>query len=409
MSAPAFPDTAAYLQSLDCVHCGLCIEHCPTYRLTGRETANPRGRVSLMRALYERRITATPAVERELDLCLVCRACESACPSGVRFAEILADTRARLRRRGALRRWLFSRLESRRRLHGLASLLRLAQGLGLAALARRLPGRIGRLAAYAPPIPPRRARRPLPARTPAQGEHRGRVALLEGCVMSILFAETHRDTARLLAAAGYEVLALREPACCGALHEHDGDPATARRLLAQLAAAVDDPGILAFVSNSAGCGAWTREAARHLSTEAAEDLGSRTLDWSRFLLGHGGALRFRQESALVAYDAPCHLHHGQRETRAPEELLARVPGLRVVPLPGTELCCGAAGVYNLDHPEESSRLLDLKLDELAASGAGILLTGNPGCILQWRAGVRRRGLGISVLHPASFLASRLES
>lgn len=400
-------ETAAYLASLDCVHCGLCLQHCPTYLETGRESAGPRGRLYLMRALLEGRTAATPDLVEDLDLCLVCRACETACPSGVRFGEVIAEVREGVRRRGWFRRRMFAVLARPARLRRLAGLLRFWQRSGLRAFRHLLPARLKAMEAYLPAIPPARERAPLPRLTPASGARLGRVAVLEGCVMSVLFQDVNRDTVRLLAAAGFDVEVPPAQGCCGALHEHDGDLAGARRLLAADAAAFADPGLEAVVMNSSGCGAMLKGAAHHVPGGSGEALASRTVDFTRFLVDRGERLRFRGYPDPVTYDAPCHLHHAQRETAAPLELLRRVPGLRLVPMEDASLCCGAAGIYNLDQPEMSRRVLDHKLDCLAATGARVLLTGNPGCLMQWRQGVRARGLAVEALHPATFLARLL--
>ncbi len=404
MTAPV--ETASYLASLDCVHCGLCVQHCPTYLATGRETANPRGRIYLMRALLEGRIEPGPEVVEDLDLCLVCRACESVCPSGVRFAEVMADTRSRIHKRGFVRRRLMDLLADRRRLHRMAGFMRLWQGPLLHWIRVLLPPRLRRLEAYAPRIPPKAERAPLPGRTPAAERRQGTVGFLEGCVMSVLFQDVNRDAVRLLSAAGFDVVVPEERTCCGALHEHDGDVGGAHALLARNATAFADPAIEAIVMDSAGCGAMFRSGAA-LGTDDGRSLAHRTVDIARFLLERGERLRFRPCDDVVTYDAPCHLHHAQRETTAPLELLRRVPGLRLVPMPDAALCCGAAGIYNLDHPEMSRDLLSPKLDSLVRSGATLLLSGNPGCILQWRQGIAARGLQVQVLHPVTFLARRL--
>lgn len=399
---------ADYLASLDCVHCGLCIEHCPTYRETGRESANPRGRIYLMRALLEGRAEPTKGMRDDLDLCLVCRACESACPSGVRFGEIMASTRSRLRKRGFFRRTLMNLLHQPKRLRAAASLLRFYQRSGLRVLRHVLPARLRRMEAYAPIIPGRSDRAPLPRRTAASGPPQGTVAVLEGCVMPILFQDVNRDTVRLLAAAGFNVLVPEGQTCCGALHEHDGDLSTSERLLRRNADAFCTEEILNVVSNASGCGAGLLGAAHQVADPKGARLAGKVVDLSRFLLDHGERLRFKPCSLIVTYDAPCHLLHAQREAVAPLAMLRRLPGITLVPLPEADRCCGAAGIYNLDQPEMSTAILSEKLDALASTGAQVLVTGNPGCLLQWRQGVRERGMNVEVVHPATLLARQLE-
>lgn len=404
-------ETAEYLKSLDCIHCGLCVEHCPTYRQLGRESTNPRGRVYLMRAVMEERAEPTPDLIEDLDLCLVCRACESACPSGVRFGEVMAATRQKLRKRGFFRRRMMDVVLDGRRLRRMAGMMRLWQRSGLRVLRHLLPSRLKRMEAYMPAIPSADDRRPLPRRVPADGESKGKVALFEGCVMSVLFQDVNRDTMRLLQAAGYEVVVPEAQSCCGALHEHDGDLDTAHRQLESNIHAFsdirNDDVDAAIVLNSAGCAAALCGADHALPDGKGEAFASRITDLTRFLVDHGERLAFASYPDPVTYDAPCHLHHAQRETTAPMQLLARVPDLNLVPMDLWDHCCGAAGIYNLDHPELSGRILDEKLDALERSGARVLLSGNPGCLMQWRHGVRDRGLDVEVLHPATFLAAQL--
>ncbi|HYC79219.1 MAG TPA: (Fe-S)-binding protein [Planctomycetota bacterium] len=402
----------AYQKSLDCVHCGLCTQACPTYRLTGRETQNPRGRIYLMRALLEGRAEPTPDVVEDLDACLVCRACEPICPSGVRFGELMAHTRAELRKPSKRRRRLLREVvPDRAKVRRLATLVRFWQTSGLRVLRFLLPSRLRRLERSAPRIAPAAARAPLPRRVEAVGERRGAVAFFEGCVMPELFPEENRATVALFARAGFDVVIPAAQTCCGALHEHDGDLEFARTLATRNADAFDDPDLEAVVTNSAGCGAALRGASHLVREGAAERLSTRAIDWSRFLLDRGATLEFRAPleggRVIATYEAPCQPLHAQGEAAAPLELLRRVPGLELRPMDLAELCCGAAGAYALDRPETSRALLAPKLDALAATGAEVLFTGNPGCLLQWRQGVAERGLRVRVEHPAKFLADRL--
>ncbi|MSR74286.1 MAG: (Fe-S)-binding protein [Planctomycetes bacterium] len=399
---------AGMQEALACVHCGLCTQYCPTYLVTGRETANPRGRLWTMRALGEGRLEPTPAVLAELDSCLVCRACESVCPSSVQYGDVLGAFRERTRKRGFWRRQSFKVLEHPALLRALATLLRCWQRSPLRMLRSLLPQRLRRMEDYLPPVPPTTERQPLPALTPAVGTRRGVVGVLEGCVMSVLFADVNRDTVLLLTHAGYDVCVPRGQGCCGALHEHDGDLQGARRLLQRNATAFAAQPLDAIVMNSSGCGAAFHDARRHLGA-AGNELSHLSVDAQRFLVDHGAALRFRPHAGRVTSDAPCHLHYAQNETSAPLQLLRRVPGLQVVEMPDAALCCGAAGVYNLDHPVMAAAILSGKLDSLAATGANILLSSNPGCILQWRNGITERGLNVEVLHPLTFLARLLSA
>jgi glycolate oxidase iron-sulfur subunit len=390
---------ALYPGTLDCVHCGLCLPVCPTYRLTGRETSSPRGRVYLMRGVAEGRIELGAAVAEEAYFCLGCRACETACPSGVRFGALLEATRAVVEQRG-LRAGLEKRIESfalrrllpsRGRLHWLLSVLALVQQSGAGRLAQLLPRRLAQAWQLLPAVPPRAARRRLPRNIPAEGERRGRVALFEGCLMPELFGAVNAATARVLARNGYEVVVPAGQGCCGALHLHAGDPEFAHGLERANRAAFEP--VDAIIVNSAGCGAALRQGA----------LGARVRDVCEFLDEVGLVVEPPPRSGSVCYDDPCHLVHGQRVAAAPRRLLARVPGLRLVPHDDPTSCCGAAGIYNLSHPEASQAVLAPKLDALAAADPDWIATGNPGCLMQLAAGARARGLRARVVHPVELL------
>ena len=406
--APGTVAAATHLATLDCIHCGLCIEQCPTYLVTGRESMNPRGRVYLMRALLEGRQEPTPDLVLDLDLCLVCRACESACPSGVRFGEVLTTVRSGLRRRGLLRRWLMDGvLPDPRRLRRLAGLVRFWQRSGLRVLQHILPRRLRRMEAALPRLPDSGDALALPPHTPALGAPRGSVALLEGCMVPVLMPQLNRDTVRLLTVAGFDVVVPEGQGCCGALHEHDGALDVARGLARVNVGAFAETATDALVTNSAGCGAGLR-GYPHLIGPEGQPVADRAVDVLRFLADRGERLSFGSTSERVTWDAPCHLQHAQQETTALSALLAGIMDLDLVPLPEADLCCGAAGVYNLDHPDVADRILERKLDALAGTGATVLLSSNPGCLLQWQQGVRRRGLEVRVVHPVTFLCELLE-
>jgi glycolate oxidase iron-sulfur subunit len=397
---PAPLDLAGLLPgSLDCVHCGLCLPACPTYRLTGRETSSPRGRVYLMRGVAEGRIELSAAVAEEAYFCLGCRACETACPSGVRYGALLELTRAAVERRGLrggfaarLERFALRELVPRpQRLARAVSALAFLQRSGLGRLAPLLPKRLAAAWALLPGVPPRRERQRLPRLIPAAGVRRGRVALFEGCLMPELFGPVNAATARVLARNGFEVVVPPGQGCCGALHLHAGDPDFARRLeQANLAAFA---GADAIVVSSAGCGAALREGA----------LGARVRDVCEFLDEAGLVAEPPRREGRVCYDDPCHLVHAQRVAAAPRRLLAQVPGLRLVPHDDPASCCGAAGIYNLTHPEASQAVLASKLDALAAANPDWIATGNPGCLMQLAAGARARGLRAHVVHPVELL------
>jgi len=400
-----------YAGSLDCVHCGLCLTSCPTYQVTGRETSSPRGRVYLMRGAAEGRVDPAGLLAEEAHLCLGCRACETACPAGVPYGEMLEHTRAALQESG-LREGLAARVERavlrhvvahRGRLRAAVGLAALAQRLGLMALAETLLPRALRDApALLPRVPADRA--PLPERIPAEGEKRGRVAFFTGCLMSEVFAPVQRATVRVLAANGFEVWVPPGQGCCGALHAHAGDLEFARGLARNNVRAFRAANVDALILDSAGCGAAMREAGDWLPGEG-EALAAQVRDVCEFLDEVGLRAPPGRFEARICYDDPCHLVHGQGVEAAPRRLLAQVPGVTLVPHANPTRCCGAAGTYNLTHPEMSRLVLKDKMDALAAAAPDVVATGNPGCLMQLARGARERGLDARVLHPVEILAA----
>jgi glycolate oxidase iron-sulfur subunit len=384
-----------------------------------------------MRAVGEGRADLGPTLDEEAYLCLGCRACEKACPSGVRFGHLLEQTRAAVERAGlrrglarrierfALRRILTSRTRLRLAIDGLALLQRLRLDRAARAL---LPQRFSAPLMLAPPVPPRAARRALPWRTAPVAtataaasrfalagrarrgatSPRGRVLLFTGCVMSELFADVHRATVRVLAANGFEVVVPRVQGCCGALHAHAGDDGFARDLLRANIETFAGLRADAIIVNSAGCGAALREAGSWLPGEG-EALARRIRDPLELLDDVGLRPPPNPVDARVCYDDPCHLVHGQRVREAPRRVLRNVPGLELIAHDDPTSCCGAAGIYNLTHPEMSGAVLDRKLRSLAAADPDLIASGNPGCLMQLRAGAARIGLRAEVLHPMTIL------
>jgi len=399
-----------------CVHCGICLPQCPTFRVLGEEMDSPRGRVYLMRAAAEGRLDLTPTLARHLDLCLGCRGCETACPSGVPFGELLEASRAQLARRGirapdTAHRTLSLALAlfpHPRRLAPLMALARFYQRSGIASLVRPLarlaPLRtLAAMDALLPRLGPSAG--PLPELTPAIGPRRGRAGLLTGCVQRFVYADVNRDTVRLLAAAGYDVVAPRAQECCGALHLHAGRLDEYREMGERLMVAFD-PALDVIVVNAAGCGSALKECARWIPGDRAESFARKVRDVSEVL--HGADLPLRELRATVAYHGACHLAHGQRVRAEPLELLERIPGLRVVPLADAELCCGSAGLYNLIEPEIAGELGREKAERIRETGAAIAASGNPGCLMQIARWCRDLGVEVEVLHPVSLLARALD-
>jgi glycolate dehydrogenase iron-sulfur subunit len=398
-----------------CVHCGICLPQCPTYRVLGEEMDSPRGRIYLMRALAEGRASLSESFARHMDLCLGCRACETACPSGVAFGSLLEATRAQLRaarpasRRRSIERVIFALFPHPDRLGRALAPLRLYQRAGFRSLIRRagLLGIVPPLAgmeALLPDVPPATA---IPALTPARGRRRGRVGLLTGCVQRHLFPSVHRDTVTLLALAGYEVRVPAGQGCCGALDLHAGRADSYRERAQALAAAFPDD-LDFIVTSAAGCGATMREYGHAWpASPAVCRLADRTRDVSELLVD--ARLPLGRLEVTVTYHDACHLAHGQRIRSQPRTLLARIPGLSLLELRDSDLCCGSAGVYNLLEPEMADRLLAMKLDRILATGARVVAAGNPGCLMQIAKGARLRGVDLEVRHPVELLARAVEA
>jgi glycolate oxidase iron-sulfur subunit len=399
-----------YKKSLDCVHCGLCLPACPTYLETGREQSSPRGRIYLMRGVAEGRIELGDVVRDEAHLCLACRACETACPSGVQYGAMVERARDEVRRAG-LRDDRVSRIERallryvvphRRRLGFAFDLLSLAQRLRLDRVAAPLlPARLRAARALLPRVPPRHLRRSHPPLLPARGERRGRVGFLVGCVMAELFPATNDATVRVLAHNGFDVVVPPDQGCCGALQAHGGDSETAHGLARRNLAAFADVHVV--INNSAGCGAAMRDARHWLPNEGGVSFAAKARDVCEWLDEVGLRPPTGRIDARVCYDDPCHLVHGQKVSAAPRRLLAAIPGIELVPHADPGACCGAAGTYNLTHPEMSRAVLERKLDSLAAANPDLVVTGNPGCLMQLRAGLAARGMRAQAVHPIDLL------
>jgi len=393
-----------------CVHCGICLPQCPTYRVLGEEMDSPRGRLYLMRAAAEGRTELTPEMARHLDLCLGCRACETACPSGVPFGHLLEATRGQLTRRGIRAPATPSkRLDfvlhwapRPRRLRPVFGMLRVYQRSGLQRLVRSLGllRRLPKLAAVEALLPPLLAGTQEPAPlTPAVGKRRGRAGLLTGCVQRFFYPDVNRDTVRLLAAAGYDVVAPREQPCCGALHLHAGRLGEFRRMARDLVAAFPSD-LDMLVVNAAGCGSALKEYDRWLPD--AKMFAGAVKDVAEALVDSELPLRERRQT--VAYHDACHLAHGQRVRQEPRLLLRKIPGLSLVELPGAELCCGSAGVYNLLEPRIAEDLGRRTAERIRQSGARVVASANPGCLMQISRHCRAEGLDVEVVHPVSLLA-----
>jgi glycolate oxidase iron-sulfur subunit len=403
-----------------CVHCGLCLNACPTYRELGLEMDSPRGRVYQMVQVAEG-APITPSYIEHISLCLACRGCESACPSGVRYGRMVEDARAQIestRRRGfverVVRRFVFGRLLASRPLLTIAGAgLYLYEASGMKALVRglgflKLLGRIGDLEQLAPSAEPPFFFSQIGRTFPPQGERRHRVAFLSGCIANVAFARLNEATVRVLQRNGCEVVVPDGQGCCGALHVHSGLPDEARALARRNIDAVLSGNFDAIVTNAAGCGSTLKEYGDLLEedpryADKAKQFAAKMRDITEFL----GSIELNREmgpvNATVTYQDSCHLAHGQRVRTPPRQLLAAIPGLTFREMPGADLCCGSAGIYNVVENEMSAQILRRKMESVQLTRAGIIATANPGCILQLQAGVRQQRTGQKVMHVVELL------
>lgn len=432
ISPYAMTATRSHLKDLDysvvqqCMHCGLCLPTCPTYDATHLERNSPRGRIALMRAIADDRLEVTRTFAEEMYFCLGCLACMTACPAGVNYAELFEHARAEAEESGVLDNpartvlrkatlaWLFM---DHGRLQVVGKALQLWQQTGLqgavrnSGLTRLLPRRLRELEAMTPTVQPAFSDELIDPITPAVGPRRFRVALLTGCAQDLLFSDVNRDTALVLARNGCEVVTPPNQSCCGSLHAHNGEwdlaCELARRNLEQFPPDRFD----AIITNAGGCGSHLKHYHKLLHddpryVDAAVLWDAKVKDIHEWLaeIGINPPPAAGQPRQTVTYHESCHLCHGQKVSAQPRQLLRTIPGLNLVELPEANWCCGSAGIYNLTQPDMAGKLLERKTDHILSTGAAIVATGNPGCILQVINGLKNRGVGVRVAHPVTLLA-----
>jgi glycolate oxidase iron-sulfur subunit len=396
-----------------CVHCGFCLPVCPTYVLWNQEMDSPRGRIYLMKMVADGAATINETWVSHFDACLGCMACVTACPSGVEYGKLIEATRAQIERRYTrpapekrFRRLLFSIFPRPDRLRALLLPLRLYQKAGLQSLVRRagipklLPARFRAMEALLPQVP---AQETLPELIPAQGERRRRVGLLLGCVQRVLFPQVNAATARVLAAEGCEVVAPKAQPCCGALLVHAGEEEQAVQLARQTIDAFEKAQVDAVIINAAGCGSNVKEYGHLLRddpeyAERAKAFAAKCRDVSEFLAELEPRATRHALPLRVAYHDACHLQHAQGIRSQPRTVLGRIPQLELLEIPEAAICCGSAGIYNLVQPEAATELGDRKASHIAALEADIVVSGNPGCLLQLQSALARAGRKLQVRH-----------
>ncbi len=412
-------------KTMKCIRCGFCLDACPTFRLTGQETRGPRGRIYLVRSWRENEIPFDSDVVEALDSCLGCRACETACPSGVPYGEILEEMRAHIEANHL--RPSTQSFARRQLLSTLTDPARLAMSLKAAGLLGKLTG--GKMPGFAarllsgsadavvslPSAQGEAVTHNLPETSAPIGEKRYRVGVLAGCVMRVLFGGTNTATVRALQANGCEVFAPRAAGCCGALHLHTGFHPEAIERFRKLIDAFGPhlSSLDAIVVNSAGCGSTMKEYGSLLAhepayREEAAEFAAKVRDVSEWLMEIGITPPTRRLDATVSYHDACHLAHGQQIRRQPRELLLQIPGINLVEMGESDTCCGSAGIYNITEPAMARKLLDRKIENIKATGATIIATGNPGCLAWIQQGIQEAGSNPRICHPVELLAEAYE-
>jgi glycolate oxidase iron-sulfur subunit len=406
---------------LACAHCGLCLPSCPTYRELCTEMDSPRGRIYIMRALVDGRLPVDEKLAKHIYRCLVCRACETACPSGIHYGRLIEEAREVFEKnfkrplsQRILQNLVFKKLFPNQKLLGFTFwMIWLYQRLGIRWLARhlgimKLMGRMGEAEKMLPNIPSPFLKYSLKKVTPANGETKHRVGFFPGCMMIHMFPSVNLATARVLTENGCEVITPRKQQCCGALHTLSGIKEPALRLARQNIDLFEKIDVEAIIVNCAGCGAALKEYSYLLANdpeyaEKAKNFSQKVKDISEFL----AEIQIKPPQGRIAhrvtYDDPCHLLHGQKVKQQPRMLLQSIPGLELVELKESDRCCGSAGVYNVLQPEISMQLLENKIKNIAETNAEIVVAGNPGCLIQIGLGVKQHNLNMRVMHTVELL------
>lgn len=441
-------------QLTNCMRCGFCQTACPTFLETGLEAASPRGRIALMKAVVDGLMEPDESFRSQMDLCLGCRACEPACPSDVKYGQLIEQTRTAIAAekpysmpvRVVRKTFLQGIFPHRGRLKLIGKTLSFYQKSGLQKFARSsgamklFPDHLQQLEKALPPVtgdgleelwskaglPYRRETTDSGSRLmviPAAGAKVGRVGMFRGCIMDVMFASTNVNTVRLLRQAGFEIVIPEEQVCCGALHAHAGEMGDAKQLAGQNIWAFGESNVDYIASNAGGCGALLKEYDHLMHAEPDERLqqaavrfADQVKDMSELLHSLGRPLKpvhaesAQKKAITVTYQDSCHLRNVMRVQGEPRQLMEQLPGVQMCELQGAEVCCGSAGIYNLTQPEMSTTLLDHKMEHVGATGAEVIVTSNPGCLLQMKWGIDRAGMnknGVEAVHLADFLAEQV--
>lgn len=403
-----------------CVHCGMCLEACPTYQELGHEHQSPRGRVHAMAAVAQGKMNINEAFADPVFTCLDCRACETACPAGVEVGSLIESARGQIRQAMPLTGWtgLLSRFylkgvfPHQNRMHFLGSLLKFYQKSGVQTVVRQtglkkiLPDHLGNMEAIMPAID-RPVLKSHPDIVPAQGKQKHSVAMFAGCIMDVMFTDVNAATIRVLTRNGNQVAIPKQQGCCGALHVHAGDRETGKQLARKNIDTFLDADVDKIIVNAAGCGCALQEYPELLRNdpeyvEKAKIFSAKVVDVSKHLHDSGFEPPQAEINKRITYHDACHLAHGQGVWDEPRSLLEHIPGIEMVHLPDADRCCGSAGIYNLTNPEMAGKLLDRKIDDVPED-IDMISMGNPGCMLQIAMGVLKHGRSEKTVHTMQLL------
>ncbi|MEM9150737.1 MAG: (Fe-S)-binding protein [Cyanobacteria bacterium P01_F01_bin.3] len=407
-----------------CVHCGFCLPTCPSYRVIGKENDSPRGRVYLMDALNKGEAPLSPTSVSHFDSCLGCLACTTACPSGVKYDQLIASVRPQIQRnfrrpwpQKAIRQLIFSLFPYPDRIRLLLTPLAIYQKLGLSKLIqstgvlKRISPNLAAMESLLPPVTASCFSDNLPELIPAQGEKRFRVGMILGCVQRVFFSGVNEATARVLSANGCEIVVPRSQGCCSALPEHQGETAQAQALARQMIDSFEGTDVDYVIINAAGCGHTLKEYGHILAddpayAEKAKDFAAKVRDVQEFLAEAGLTAELhplQSEPLVTVYQDACHLLHGQKISRQPRQLLKEIPGITLREPIDAALCCGSAGVYNMLQPEIAEELGQMKATNLVNTGATLIASSNPGCSLQIKQALEKQGQRVMLKHPMQLL------
>lgn len=421
---------------VNCMRCGLCLPHCPTYELTGREKSSPRGRIRLIKSVADGDLPITQGFIDEMNFCLDCQACETACPAGVKYGALVEAVRAQIFQQGyestlstltkkVILRWVFL---NPARIRIVAQLLKIYQEYGpqwifqRSGLLKIFSHRLHEIQSLAPTISGRPSSELYPEIVKPIGKVRHRVGFLTGCIMDVAFADVNGDTIELLRHYGCEVVIPKRQVCCGSLQAHNGDREAARELARIDIEVFAGEELDAIIMNSAGCGAFMKEYGHLFEddnsiAEKAKRVSAKVKDITEFLIEAGLNNEYRTKNfehrrfqgKRVTYHDACHLVHTQKISQQPRELINAVPGIEYVELPESTWCCGSAGIYNIVRYDDSMKLLARKIENIKRIRPDIIVTGNPGCLVQMKYGLEKEGLNIELLHTATFLRRACEA